>query len=137
MDYYPDGNMKNAFLSLIVVSLLIICLSSCTKQSSGDGVIPQGSSLNKPGTGGIQGSISPKVSCTVEAILISTKVSLGSVQTDVNGAFFLKSLNPNAYNLKISPVSAADMQQYGVHNWLQQLAVSAGANISTGVIPLN
>lgn len=116
---------------------MITLCASCTKQSSSDGVVPQGSSLNNPGTGGIQGSISPTVACNVEAILITTKTSVASTLTDSKGTFFIKSLKADSYNLKITPVSSADLQHYGVHNWLQQIAVSVGANVSTGIIPID
>lgn len=128
--------MRKIHLSVYILLMIILC-ATCTKQSSSDGVIPQGSSLNNPGTGGIQGSISPTVACTVEAILISTKASVASTVTDSKGIFLLKSLKADAYNLKITPVSNADLQHYGVHNWLQQIAVSVGANASTGIIPID
>lgn len=128
--------MRKTHLSVCILILITLC-ASCSKQSSSDGVIPQGSSLNNPGTGGIQGSISPTVACTVEAILITTKASVASTVTDSKGAFFIKSLKANAYNLKITPVNSADLQHYGVHNWLQQIAVSVGANVSTGIIPID
>ncbi len=128
--------MKKIYLPALII-LFLFLLAGCSKQSSSDGVIPQGSSLNNPGTGGITGSIYPTIACTVEAVLISTKVSVASTTTDGTGAFFIRSLKANAYNLKITPVGASDLQQYGVHNWLQQIAVSVGANASTGTIPLN
>lgn len=128
--------MRKTHLPVFILLLFVLGVS-CTKQSSSDGIIPQGSSLNNPGTGGIQGSISPTVGCTVEAILITTKVSVASTVTDTKGTFFLKSLKANAYNLKITPLSSSDLQHYGIHNWLQQIAVSVGANASTGIIPID
>ena len=120
-----------------ILFLLILFSCACTKPHAQDGVIPSGSSLNAPGTGGITGNIQPSVICKVEALQVITHATIGYTNSNTDGSFFIKSLPPNDYNLKFTPINQADLQQYGVYKLPTILPVSQGANVSSGNIPLN
>jgi len=95
-----SGSMKT--LLLLTIGGLCILASAC--HSPGNVPKPDLPPSNKPGTGGILGSITPNISATIVALLEPNLDSITSVSTKGrDGSFVFRDLPPGKYDLEIIP----------------------------------
>jgi len=95
-----SGPMKR--LLLFTIGALCTLASAC--HSPGNVPKTDLPPSNKPGTGGILGSITPNISATIVALLEPKLDSITSVSTKGrDGSFVFRDLPPGKYDLEIFP----------------------------------